>query len=167
MGMVFQQFNLFPHMNVLDNVTLAPRVVHRRNRKEAEDKGRDLLARVGLADKAAAYPDKLSGGQQQRVAIARSLVNNPAIVWADEPTGALDSHTADDIISLLRALNMQSGLTTVIVTHDQTVGDRCDRIVRMRDGLIEPAPATAVVRDRFAPVGVTRETYQPVEALAV
>ncbi len=102
------------------------------------------------------------------ISIARSLVNNPAIVWADEPTGALDSHSANDIVDLLRALNLQSGLTIVVVTHDQTVGDRCDRIVRMRDGSIEPAAAApSVMRDRFAPVGVTRDTYEPVEALAV
>ncbi|HET9662220.1 MAG TPA: hypothetical protein VFP05_17980, partial [Thermomicrobiales bacterium] len=106
-------------------------------------------------------------GQRQRVTIARSLVNNPAIVWADEPTGALDSHSATDIVDLLRALNLQSGLTIVVVTHDQQVGDRCDRIVRMRDGSIEPAAAPSVMRDRFAPVGVTRDTYEPVEALAV
>jgi putative ABC transport system ATP-binding protein len=102
------------------------------------------------------------------VTIARSLVNNPAIVWADEPTGALDSHSANDIVDFLRALNLQSGLTIVVVTHDQQVGDRCDRIVRMRDGSIEPAVAApSVMRDRFAQVGVTRETYEPVEALAV
>jgi putative ABC transport system ATP-binding protein len=101
------------------------------------------------------------------VTIARSLVNDPAIVWADEPTGALDSHSANDIVDLLRALNLKNNLTIVVVTHDQTVGDRCDRIVRMRDGAIEPAAQPAVVRDRFAPVGVTRESYEPAGALAV
>ncbi len=166
MGFIFQVYNLLPVLSAVENVEL-PLLVSGVKPSEARGKAEEALAKVGLSDWANHRPAEMSGGQRQRVTIARSLVNNPAIVWADEPTGALDSHTADDIISLLRALNLQTGLTTVIVTHDQTIGDRCDRIVRMRDGLIEPAAATAIVRDRFAPVGVTRETYQPVGALAV
>jgi ABC-type lipoprotein export system ATPase subunit len=166
MGFIFQVYNLLPVLSAVENVEL-PLLVSGVKPSEARQKAQEALVTVGLLDWADHRPAELSGGQRQRVTIARSLVNNPAIVWADEPTGALDSHTADDIVGLLRALNLQNGLTTVIVTHDQTVGDRCDRIVRMRDGLIEPAAATAVLRDRFAPVGVTRETFEPVEALAV
>ncbi|MCA9859737.1 MAG: ABC transporter ATP-binding protein [Thermomicrobiales bacterium] len=166
MGFIFQVYNLLPVLSAVENVEL-PLLVSGVKPSEARRKAEDALATVSLSDWAGHRPAELSGGQRQRVTIARSLVNNPAIVWADEPTGALDSHTADDIVSLLRALNLQNGLTTVIVTHDQTVGDRCDRIVRMRDGLIEPTTATAVVRDRFAPAGVPRAAYQPAEALAV
>ena len=166
MGFIFQVYNLLPVLSAVENVEL-PLLVSGVKPSEARGKAEAALATVGLTEWADHRPAELSGGQRQRVTIARSLVNNPAIVWADEPTGALDSHTADDIVGLLRALNLQNGLTIVVVTHDQTVGDRCDRIVRMRDGQIESAAATAVVRDRFAPVGVTRETYQPVEALAV
>jgi ABC-type lipoprotein export system ATPase subunit len=166
MGFIFQVYNLLPVLSAVENVEL-PLLVSGVRPSEARQKAQEALVTVGLLDWADHRPAELSGGQRQRVTIARSLVNNPAIVWADEPTGALDSHTADDIVGLLRALNLQNGLTTVIVTHDQTVGDRCDRIVRMRDGLIEPAAATAALRDRFAPVGVTRETFEPVEALAV
>ena len=94
------------------------------------------LERVGLADRANNWPAQLSGGQRQRVTIARSLVNDPAIVWADEPTGALDSKTADEIMGIMQSLNREQGHTFVIVTHDAGVGRRCHRIVRMSDGLI-------------------------------
>ena len=166
MGFVFQVYNLLPVLSAAENVEL-PLLVSGVKPSEARGKAMVALETVGLADWKDHRPAELSGGQRQRVTIARSLVNNPALVWADEPTGALDSHSANDIVDLLRALNLQSGLTIVVVTHDQSVGDRCDRIVRMRDGSIEPAAATSVVRDRFAQVGVTRETFEPVEALAV
>jgi putative ABC transport system ATP-binding protein len=106
------------------------------NSGEARKKAMAALAKVGLTDWAKHRPAELSGGQRQRVTIARSLVNEPAIVWADEPTGSLDSKTATEIIELLRELNRTAGLTFVLVTHDQGVGDRCDRIVRMSDGRI-------------------------------
>ena len=166
MGFIFQVYNLLPVLSAVENVEL-PLLVSGIKPSEARQNAEQALATVGLSDWATHRPAELSGGQRQRVTIARSLVNNPAIVWADEPTGALDSHTADEIIGLLRALNLQNGLTTVIVTHDQTVGDRCDRIVRMRDGEIELAADTSVVHDRFAPVGIPRDAFQPVEALAV
>ena len=166
MGFIFQVYNLLPVLSAAENVEL-PLLVSGVRPSEAREKAMVALETVGLADWKDHRPAELSGGQRQRVTIARSLVNNPALVWADEPTGALDSHSANDIVDLLRALNLQSGLTIVVVTHDQSVGDRCDRIVRMRDGSIEPAAATSVVRDRFAQVGVTRETFEPVEALAV
>jgi putative ABC transport system ATP-binding protein len=167
LGFIFQVYNLLPVLSAAENVEL-PLLVSGVKPSEAREKALVALETVGLADWKDHRPAELSGGQRQRVTIARSLVNNPAIVWADEPTGALDSHSANDIVDLLRALNLQSGLTIVVVTHDQQVGDRCDRIVRMRDGSIEPAVAApSVMRDRFAQVGVTRETYEPVEALAV
>jgi putative ABC transport system ATP-binding protein len=166
MGFIFQVYNLLPVLSAVENVEL-PLLVSGVKPSEARAKAETALATVGLTQWANHRPAELSGGQRQRVTIARSLVNNPAIIWADEPTGALDSNTADDIVSLLRALNLQNGLTIVVVTHDQTIGDRCDRIVRMRDGRIEQAGPVSVHRDRFAPVGVTRESYEPVEALAV
>jgi putative ABC transport system ATP-binding protein len=160
MGFIFQVYNLLPVLSAVENVEL-PLLVSGVKPSQARESAVQALATVGLADWQDHRPAELSGGQRQRVTIARSLVNNPAIVWADEPTGALDSHSANDIVDLLRALNLRNGLTIVIVTHDQSVGDRCDRIVRMRDGEIETAPAPFVHSDRFAPVGVAREARQP------
>ena len=146
MGMVFQQFNLFPHMNVLDNVTLAPRVVHRRNRKEAEDKGRDLLARVGLADKAAAYPDKLSGGQQQRVAIARALAHDPRLLLLDEVTSALDPELVGEVLDLIAEL-AAAGRTIVMSTHEMGFARQVANTVCFLDGgtIIESGSAETVL----------------------
>lgn len=146
MGMVFQQFNLFPHMNVLDNVTLAPRVVHRRNRKEAEDKGRDLLARVGLADKAAAYPDKLSGGQQQRVAIARALAYDPRLLLLDEVTSALDPELVGEVLDLIAEL-AAAGRTIVMSTHEMGFARQVANTVCFLDGgtIIESGSAETVL----------------------
>ena len=135
MGFVFQVFNLLPVLNAVENVEL-PLLVAGINSGEARKKAMAALAKVGLTDWARHRPAELSGGQRQRVTIARSLVNEPAIVWADEPTGSLDSKTATEIIELLRELNRTAGLTFVLVTHDEGVGDRCDRIVRMSDGRI-------------------------------
>ena len=146
MGMVFQQFNLFPHMNVLDNVTLAPRVVHRRNRKEAEDKGRDLLARVGLADKAAAYPDKLSGGQQQRVAIARALAHDPRLLLLDEVTSALDPELVGEVLDLIAEL-AAAGRTIGMSTHEMGFARQVANTVCFLDGgtIIESGSAETVL----------------------
>jgi ABC-type lipoprotein export system ATPase subunit len=135
MGFVFQVYNLLPVLNAVENVEL-PLLVSGVRPKEARAKANAALEHVGLAEWAHHRPAELSGGQRQRVTIARSLVNDPAIVWADEPTGALDSKTANEIIGLMRELNERVGLTFVLVTHDAGVGDRCDRIVRMRDGYI-------------------------------
>jgi ABC-type lipoprotein export system ATPase subunit len=104
--------------------------------KDARKRSLAALETVGIGEWANQRPAQLSGGQRQRVTVARALVTNPAIVWADEPTGALDSQTASDIMNLMRELNRRNGLTFVIVTHDPGIGDRCDRIVRMRDGQI-------------------------------
>jgi putative ABC transport system ATP-binding protein len=135
MGFVFQVYNLLPVLNAVENVEL-PLLVSGRRPKEARERAMAALEAVGLAQWAKHRPAELSGGQRQRVTIARALVNDPAIVWADEPTGALDSHTANEIIDLIRDLNERIGLTVVIVTHDPAIGDRCDRIIRMRDGQI-------------------------------
>lgn len=136
MGMVFQSFNLFPHMSVLDNVTIGPRKVRKVDRKEAEHKALELLSRVGLADKAHGYPSSLSGGQKQRVAIARAMVTKPHIILADEPTGALDSKTGLQVLNLFREIN-SAGTTIVIVTHDGGIGASANRCIRIFDGNIQ------------------------------
>jgi ABC-type lipoprotein export system ATPase subunit len=133
MGFVFQFYNLMPVLTAVENVEL-PLLVARRPQKEARARARDALALVGLADRADHVPDELSGGERQRVTIARALVNDPAIVWADEPTGDLDSEKAQEIVELMRQLNLERGLTFLIVTHDVAVGRQTDRIVRMLDG---------------------------------
>jgi putative ABC transport system ATP-binding protein len=140
MGFIFQVYNLLPVLNAVENVEL-PLLVSGIGSSEARERSVRALATVGLAEWAKHRPAELSGGQRQRVTIARALVNNPAIVWADEPTGALDSQTADDIIGLMKDLNRSAGLTFVLVTHDQTVGDRCNRVIQMRDGLIVNQPS--------------------------
>jgi putative ABC transport system ATP-binding protein len=135
MGFIFQVYNLLPVLTAVENVEL-PLLVSNVKPSEARKLALDALAKVGLLDWADHRPAELSGGQRQRVTVARSLVNNPAIVWADEPTGALDSASASEIMNLLIELNQKHGLTIVLVTHDQGVGNMCNRIVRMRDGEI-------------------------------
>ncbi|HET7743640.1 MAG TPA: ABC transporter ATP-binding protein [Gaiellaceae bacterium] len=135
MGFVFQFYNLIPVLTAVENVEL-PLLVSRVDGHTARVRALDALGLVGLADRAAHVPDALSGGERQRVTIARSLVNDPAIVWADEPTGDLDSENATEIVALMRKLNVERGLTFLIVTHDIAVGRKTDRIVRMVDGEI-------------------------------
>jgi putative ABC transport system ATP-binding protein len=135
MGFIFQTYNLLPVLSAVENVEL-PLVVSGVNTREARERAVKALERVGLADRADNRPSQLSGGQRQRVTIARSLVNDPAIVWADEPTGALDSRTANDIMTLMEELNREQGQTFVLVTHDSGIGRRCNRTVRMNDGVI-------------------------------
>ncbi|MBB5966811.1 ATP-binding cassette domain-containing protein [Planomonospora venezuelensis] len=117
MGIVFQAFNLFPHMTVLDNITLAPRKVHGTGRARAEEEARDLLARFGLADKAGAYPDRLSGGQQQRVAIIRALATRPRLMLLDEVTSALDPALVTEVLGIIRELK-EGGMTMILTTHE-------------------------------------------------
>lgn len=144
MGFVFQTFNLLPVITAVENVEL-PLLVSGVRPSEARQRAQTALAQVDLADRADHRPAELSGGQRQRVAIARALVNDPAIVWADEPTGNLDSKSAEDVLSLMRSLNQQQGQTFVIVTHDPVIGELCDRIVRMQDGEILGAEGVGVV----------------------
>jgi putative ABC transport system ATP-binding protein len=136
MGFVFQFYNLLPVLSAVENVEL-PLLVSGVRPREARQRSLAVLAQVGLAPRAHHRPAELSGGERQRTTIARALVNNPALVWADEPTGDLDSETADDIMQLMLRLNQEQKLTFILVTHDRGVGARCQRIVRMRDGLIE------------------------------
>jgi len=135
MGFVFQTYNLLPVLSAVENVEL-PLVLSGFDANEARQRALGALDLVGLADRANHWPAKMSGGQRQRVTIARALVNEPAIVWADEPTGNLDSQTADEVMSLMERLNREHGQTFVIVTHDAGIGRRCDRILRMSDGLV-------------------------------
>jgi len=136
MGFVFQAFNLLPVLSVVENVEL-PLLVSGVKQSTARKKADEILELVSLADQRAKRPMELSGGQQQRVAVARALVNSPAIVWGDEPTGNLDSETSMEIMEVLRNLNKQKRQTFVLVTHSDEVGKVTDRIIRMRDGIIE------------------------------
>jgi putative ABC transport system ATP-binding protein len=133
MGFVFQFYNLMPVLTAVENVEL-PLLVARVPMHDARRRALEALTLVGLEDRAPHVPDELSGGQRQRVTIARALVNDPAIVWADEPTGDLDSEGAEETVALMRRLNKERGLTFVVVTHDIAVGRRLDRIIRMIDG---------------------------------
>lgn len=135
MGFVFQAHNLLPVLNAVENVEL-PMLVAGVSAKQARIRARATLNAVGLDDRLDHRPAQLSGGQQQRVAIARALGMGPAIIWADEPTGNLDSDSADGVLDLFQKLNAESGQTLVIVTHAPDVGDRCHRVVRMHDGRI-------------------------------
>ena len=136
MGFIFQFYNLLPVLSALENVEL-PLLVSGASPKDSRKQAMKSLERVGLTDWATHKPAELSGGQRQRVTIARALVNDPAIVWADEPTGDLDSKTASDIMDLMQELNREQSQTFVIVTHDSSVAQRCDRTIHMNDGLIE------------------------------
>ncbi|HEX4745722.1 MAG TPA: ABC transporter ATP-binding protein [Gaiellaceae bacterium] len=135
MGFVFQFYNLMPVLTAVENVEL-PLLIARVDGGQARSRALDALELVGLRSRAQHVPDALSGGERQRVTIARSLVNDPAIVWADEPTGDLDSENATEIVELMRRLNVDRGLTFLIVTHDIAVGRKTDRIVRMLDGQV-------------------------------
>lgn len=158
MGFIFQTFNLLPVITAVENVEL-PLLVSGVRPAEARRRALAALDQVGLADRGHHRPAELSGGQRQRVTVARALVNNPAIVWGDEPTGNLDSKTAGDVLALMQQLNRDLKQTFVIVTHDPAIGTACDRIIYMQDGLVvdgaeiqaqalsggiaqEPAPAT-------------------------
>ena len=141
-GMVFQSFNLFPHLCVLDNINLAQRLVRGRSRAEASRASRELLARVGLADKADSYPDQLSGGQQQRVAIARALALHPRVMLFDEATSALDPEMIGEVLDVMRAL-AEGGMTMVVVTHEMGFArEVSDRVVFMEAGRLVEEAAT-------------------------
>ena len=136
MGFIFQTYNLIPVLSAVENVEL-PLLVAGAKLREARRRAMSVLETVGVPEQAHKRPNEMSGGQQQRVTVARALVNTPAIVWADEPTGALDSETSAEIVDLLVDLNREEHQTFVLVTHDASVAARAHRLVRMRDGLIE------------------------------
>ena len=133
-SMVFQHFNLFPHLTIVDNLTLAPIWVHNETKQEAREKALKLLDRVGIKDQAEKYPNQLSGGQQQRVAIARALVSDPDILVCDEPTGDLDRETATEILNLLQILNRDHGKTILMVTHDPMAAESAKRTLHLDKG---------------------------------
>ncbi len=137
MGMVFQSFNLFPHMTVLENLTISPVKVKKETAEEAKGTALSLLQQVGLADKAAAYPASLSGGQQQRVAIARALAMNPDVMLFDEPTSALDPEMVGEVLAVMQAL-ADKGMTMVVVTHEMGFArEVADRVIFMDQGIIQ------------------------------
>jgi putative ABC transport system ATP-binding protein len=135
MGFIFQNFNLLPVLSAVENVEM-PMLVSGVGARQARRRAWEMLERVGLADRGTHRPAELSGGQRQRVTIARALVNDPAIIWADEPTGNLDSEASAETMDLLVRLNRERGQTFVLVTHAEDIGRRANRIVRMRDGRI-------------------------------
>ncbi len=160
-GMVFQQFNLFPHMTALDNVSYALRIVKKFSRQEAEEKGKEMLAKVGLSNKVTSYPAQLSGGQKQRVAIARALAMEPEIMLFDEPTSALDPEMVKEVLDVMKDL-VDTGMTMVVVTHEMKFAEEvANRILFMDDGVImeegEPkeffqTPKTSRAQDFLAKV---------------
>jgi len=131
-GFVFQTFNLLPRLSALANVELGMRYAGGIDRQQAMD----ALARVGLSDRAYHRPTELSGGEQQRVAIARAIVKNPPLILADEPTGNLDSHSGEEIISILTTLHTEQGITLLMITHDAEIAHQCQRIIHFKDGLV-------------------------------
>jgi len=151
MGFVFQFYNLIPVLTAVENIELTL-LVSGVSSKASRQRALDALEMVGLQGRAGHLPEELSGGERQRVTIARSLVNEPALVWADEPTGDLDSEKATEVVALMRSLNVERGLTFVIVTHDIAVGRATDRIVRMLDGRVvdELIPEVTHVRPHHA-----------------
>ena len=134
-GFVFQQYHLLPRFTAIENVGL-PLIYRGLNDKEIREKSIEYLKKVEMEDRAHHKPKELSGGQQQRVAIARALVGNPSIVLADEPTGALDSHTGQEIMNLFKKLNEEEGITIIVITHDPKIAIQCKRKVELRDGVI-------------------------------
>ncbi len=152
-GMVFQSFNLFPHLTALENVTLAPIQVKQMPAREAVDLGRTILSRVGLVDKADAYPSRLSGGQQQRVAIARSLAMQPEVMLYDEPTSALDPRLVDEVFNVMRELDNE-GMTQLLVTHHvRFARDVSDRVLIFESGRAEWHPSSAIGETGFPSSG--------------
>lgn len=151
-GMVFQSYNLFPHMSVLDNITLAPLRVHKRAKAEATEQAHELLKRFGLADKAGEFPDRLSGGQQQRVAIIRAMATRPSLLLLDEVTSALDPELVTEVMGIIRELK-DSGMTMVLATHEMGFArDIADTVCFLHDGvLLERGPAEQIFEEPTEP----------------
>ncbi|MBX7119885.1 MAG: ABC transporter ATP-binding protein [Gemmatimonadaceae bacterium] len=150
-GFIFQSFQLIPTLTALENVQVP---LELRGDADAAPRARDLLQRVGLGDRLGHFPNQLSGGEQQRVAIARAFANQPRILFADEPTGNLDGTTGDRIVALLDQLNRESGATVVIVTHDLTLAEHAQRVIRLKDGVVvEDRPSRSAVSAAPAPTG--------------
>jgi ABC-type lipoprotein export system ATPase subunit len=153
-GFVFQNFNLLPRTSALENVIMPlSYTADGLSERQWPARGRALLQRLGLADRLDHEPSQLSGGQQQRVAIARALVNSPRLLLADEPTGALDSRTSEEILRLFQELNKEEGITIILVTHDAYVAGHAKRIIRIKDGLIEGEEGAAAVPEALVPAG--------------
>ena len=163
MGMVFQHFNLFPHMTVQKNITLAPVQLKLKTQEEADKQAMELLERIGLADKANEYPNMLSGGQKQRIAIARALATNPKVLLCDEATSALDPNTTHAILTLIKDINKKLGITVVVITHQMSVVEEiCDSVAILDGGVVVEQgevreifanPKTAAARRLVAPNG--------------
>ena len=160
-GFVFQNFNLLPRTSALENVMMPLAYGdHALTDREAKKRAAELLQRVGLGERMDHHPSQLSGGQQQRVAIARSLVNQPRLLFADEPTGNLDSKTSKEVLEMFQRLNTDEGITIILVTHDPGVAEHAKRVIRMRDGRIEDAnvsqAAVHAAAERFESAGAGR-----------
>ena len=153
LGFIFQQYNLLPRLNLMENVEV-PLVYAGISRTERHIRAREVLEQVGLGDKLKNRPNQLSGGQQQRVSIARALVRNPPVILADEPTGALDSHTGREVLGLLQQLHKQ-GHTVVLITHDNSIAVQADRIIRLEDGQV------VYDGDSHAPEAMVQPTLLP------
>ena len=153
LGFIFQQYNLLPKLNLMENVEV-PLVYAGISRADRHIRAREVLEQVGLGDKLKNRPNQLSGGQQQRVSIARALVRNPPVILADEPTGALDSHTGREVLGLLQQLNKQ-GHTVVLITHDNSIAVQADRIIRLEDGQV------VYDGDSHAPEAMVQPTLLP------
>ncbi len=165
MGFIFQTFNLLPVITAVENVEL-PLLVSGVRPAEARRRALTALEQVGLSDRSHHRPAELSGGQRQRVTVARALVNNPAIVWGDEPTGNLDTKTAGDVLALMQQLNRDLKQTFVIVTHDPAIGAACDRIISMQDGLVLSEQEATVQRSidagaQIAPLDLPPSAFAP------
>jgi len=158
LGFVFQNFNLLPRTSALENVAMPlSYTTDHLSEREARGRAREMLCRVGLEDRLDHEPSRLSGGQQQRVAIARALINRPSLVFADEPTGNLDSRTSEEVLQMFQQLNEEDGITIIMVTHDANVARYASRVIRIHDGVI--------VDEALAPVGGSVECGPPVEEM--
>jgi putative ABC transport system ATP-binding protein len=160
-GFVFQSFQLIPTLTALENVQVPLELAGKTSARDAAHRATDLLARMGLGDRTHHFPQQLSGGEQQRVALARAFVNDPRILFADEPTGNLDGTTGERIVELLESLNREHGCTIVLVTHDVALASRTQRTIRLRDGVVVEDVQNAPRREMAGQAPVTAPTTTP------